>query len=178
MIDSPLRGVEVSLLKDGLGGFDQVFGFDLTDRSAELALDPANDHDVGLDLLDPGAIVGTYFLVRPDAIVDTHFLVSSAQSRAIAQSWTPTSWSGVVRASGANSDHRRPDQKRRSMTWAQRLKRVFGIDVSSCVHCGGTLQIVASIKEPTTIRAIVAYFAKHGALKKAHFRSACAHRPL
>lgn len=48
MIDSPLRGVEVSLLKDGLGGFDQVFGFDLTDRSAELALDPANDHDVGL----------------------------------------------------------------------------------------------------------------------------------
>jgi len=35
------------------------------------------------------------------------------------------------------------------MTWAQRLKRVFNIDVSTCGHCGGTVRIVASIGEPT-----------------------------
>jgi len=69
-------------------------------------------------------------------------------------------------------DHRSPDEKRRSMTWAQRLKRVFGIDVNACGHCGGTLRIVASIEEPTAIRAILAHFAKHGALEKAHYRPA------
>ena len=75
-------------------------------------------------------------------------------------------------STGANSDHRSPDEKRRSMTWAQRLKRVFGIDVNTCGHCGGTLRIVASIEEPTAIRAILAHFAKHGALEKAHYRPA------
>ena len=53
------------------------------------------------------------------------------------------------------------------MTWAQRLKRVFGIDVSTCVHCGGAVRIVASIEEPT---AILAHFAKHDALAEAHYR--------
>ena len=75
-------------------------------------------------------------------------------------------------STGANSDHRSPDEKRRSMTWAQRLKRVFGIDVSTCGHCGGTLLIVASIEEPTTIRAILAHFAKHGVLEQADYRPA------
>ena len=69
-------------------------------------------------------------------------------------------------------DHRSPDEKRRSMTWAQRLKRVFNIDVSTCGHCGGAVRIVASIEEPTAIRAILAHFAKHCALEKAHYRPA------
>ncbi len=34
----------------------------------------------------------------------------------------------------ANGDHRLLGQRRRAMTWAQRLKRVFGIDVSTCAH--------------------------------------------
>ena len=32
------------------------------------------------------------------------------------------------------------------MTWAQRLKRVFDIDVSTCIHCGGAVRIVATIE--------------------------------
>jgi len=44
--------------------------------------------------------------------------------------------------------------------------------VSTCGHCGGVVRIVASIEEPTAIRAIVAHFAKHGALEKAHYRPA------
>jgi hypothetical protein len=58
------------------------------------------------------------------------------------------------------------------MTWAQRLKRVFNIDVSTCVHCGGAVRIVASIEEPKAIQAILAHFAKHGALEAAHDRPA------
>ncbi|MCE3002026.1 MAG: transposase, partial [Xanthomonadaceae bacterium] len=68
------------------------------------------------------------------------------------------------------TDDRTPAERRRSMTWAQRLKRVFGIDVSTCVHCGGAVRIVACIEEPKAIRAIIAHFAKHGALEAAHYR--------
>ena len=68
------------------------------------------------------------------------------------------------------TDDRTPAERRRSMTWAQRLKRVFGIDVSTCIHCGGAVRIVACIEEPKAIRAIIAHFAKHGALEAAHYR--------
>jgi len=78
----------------------------------------------------------------------------------------------------ANDDHRLPDERRRSMSWAQRLKRVFGIDVSTCVHCGGAVRIVASIEEPTVIRAILAHFKKHDAMEGAHYRpDRAGHRP-
>ncbi|UNB75900.1 hypothetical protein MJK71_29495 [Escherichia coli] len=63
--------------------------------------------------------------------------------------------------------------------WAQRLKRVFSIDVTACVHCGGTVhRIVASIEEPTAIRAILAHFEKHGAREEAHYRPAARAPPV
>lgn len=40
------------------------------------------------------------------------------------------------------------------MSWAQRLKRVFNINVETC-HCGGAVRIVASIEVPKIIRAIL-----------------------
>ena len=36
-------------------------------------------------------------------------------------------------------------QKHRSMTWAQRLKRVFGIEIETCEQCGGAVKVIASI---------------------------------
>jgi hypothetical protein len=32
------------------------------------------------------------------------------------------------------------------MSWAKRLKRVFGIDIAACARCGGKLKIIASIE--------------------------------
>ena len=43
------------------------------------------------------------------------------------------------------------------MTWAQRLKRVFGIDIKTCTACGGTLSIIACIEAPAVIKAILAH---------------------
>jgi hypothetical protein len=37
-------------------------------------------------------------------------------------------------------------QKHQSMTWAQRLKRVFGIEIETCEQCGGAVKVIASIK--------------------------------
>jgi len=31
-----------------------------------------------------------------------------------------------------------------AMRWAQRLKRVFGIEIEACARCGGWLQVIAS----------------------------------
>ena len=41
------------------------------------------------------------------------------------------------------------------MSWAQRLKRVFGIDVESCVRCGQAVKIIACIEEPALIERIL-----------------------
>ena len=49
------------------------------------------------------------------------------------------------------------------MTWAQRLKRVFNIDVEICNECGGDVRIIASIEDPIVIGKIQNpfYLARH-----------------
>jgi hypothetical protein len=42
------------------------------------------------------------------------------------------------------------------MSWAQRLKRVFGVEIESCARCGGKLKVIASIEEPAVIAKILA----------------------
>ena len=41
------------------------------------------------------------------------------------------------------------------MTWAQRLKRVFKIDIETCDHCGGAVKVIASIEDPAVIKQIL-----------------------
>ena len=58
------------------------------------------------------------------------------------------------------SDKEIPNQEssfrvRRSLTWAQRLKRVFNIDISLCNHCGGAVKIIACIESPVVIKRIL-----------------------
>ena len=43
------------------------------------------------------------------------------------------------------------------MSWARLLKRVFDIDIEHCLHCGGTLKIIAAIEDPTVITKILAH---------------------
>jgi hypothetical protein len=47
-----------------------------------------------------------------------------------------------------------------AMTWAQRLKRVFGVEINTCARCGGKLKVIASIEEPEVIAKILAYLEK------------------
>ena len=41
------------------------------------------------------------------------------------------------------------------MTMAQRLKRVFSIDIEKCEKCGGPVRIIASIEDPDVIQNIL-----------------------
>lgn len=41
------------------------------------------------------------------------------------------------------------------LTWAQRLKRVFAIDITLCPLCGGQLRVIADVTDPDLIRKIL-----------------------
>jgi len=48
-------------------------------------------------------------------------------------------------------------EKRASMTWAQRLKRVFNIDIEICSKCGGAVKVIVCIEDPVVIKKILTY---------------------
>ena len=43
------------------------------------------------------------------------------------------------------------------MSWARRLKRVFGVEIEGCARCGGQLKLIASIEEPQLIAKILSH---------------------
>ena len=45
------------------------------------------------------------------------------------------------------------------MSWMQRLKRVFHIDIEHCGVCGGTLRVIACIETPDVIERILTHLA-------------------
>jgi rRNA maturation endonuclease Nob1 len=47
----------------------------------------------------------------------------------------------------------------RAMTWAQRLKRVFGIAIETCEQCGGPVKVIASNEDATVIGRILGHLA-------------------
>jgi hypothetical protein len=44
-----------------------------------------------------------------------------------------------------------------AMSWAQRLKRVFAIDVETCSVCGGSMKVIACIEDPLVIKTILTH---------------------
>lgn len=48
-----------------------------------------------------------------------------------------------------------PAERRASMTWAQRLRRVFNIDIETCSECGGAVKVIACIEDPVVIKQIL-----------------------
>jgi hypothetical protein len=48
-------------------------------------------------------------------------------------------------------------EKRAAMTWAQRLKRVFDIDIQICEVCGGKAKVIACIEDPVVINKILTH---------------------
>ena len=59
----------------------------------------------------------------------------------------------VPRQPVAQEDPQKP--KAYGMTWAQRLKRVFAIEIEKCEKCGGAVRIIASIEDPDVIEKIL-----------------------
>jgi len=70
---------------------------------------------------------------------------------------------GGQRATTADLEEPTAAERRASMTWAQRLKRVFGIDIAICRSCGGAVRIIACIEDPVVIEKILTHLDEQGA---------------
>ena len=60
-----------------------------------------------------------------------------------------------------------PSAKECVVRAAQRLKRVFNIDVSICSACGGPMKIIASIEDPFVIDKILSHLEGRGSQESA-----------
>jgi hypothetical protein len=48
------------------------------------------------------------------------------------------------------------------LSWAERLRRVFDIDITNCPRCGGRLRVIADITDPDAIRKILNHVQQRG----------------
>lgn len=64
---------------------------------------------------------------------------------------------GAKREASEAVEEDTPATRRPAMTRAQRLKRVFRIDVEACQACGGAMRIIASIEDPVVRGKILAH---------------------
>jgi hypothetical protein len=61
----------------------------------------------------------------------------------------------------ASAPERTPAERHKARPKAQRLSRVFRIDVTRCEYCGGPVRIIASLTDPGALDRILA--ARNGA---------------
>jgi hypothetical protein len=64
---------------------------------------------------------------------------------------------GMALKKAANAEPRTPVECHAAMTWAQRLKRVFNIDIEICSRCGGSVRVIACIEDQDIIDQILAH---------------------
>jgi hypothetical protein len=62
------------------------------------------------------------------------------------------------------------------MRWAQRLKRVFRIDIGQCERCRGKVRIIASVEDPAVIGGILAHLEQTKQARGSAADLATAHR--
>jgi ribosomal protein S27E len=56
----------------------------------------------------------------------------------------------------------RTDELLAPLTWAQRLRRVFDIDIATCPLCGGTLRVISDVTDPAVIAKILEHLRIRG----------------
>src|SRR5690606_15985362 len=79
----------------------------------------------------------------------------------------------IVPATGAATANERGEaaatDRQRAMSWAQRLRRVFAIDIETCRQCGAKLRVLASIEAPAVIERILEHLGRDaGSVDSAH----------
>ena len=55
-----------------------------------------------------------------------------------------------------------PVARHAAMSWAQRLKRVFNIDIETCSVCGGSMNVIACVEDPLVIKKILTHVRSKG----------------
>jgi hypothetical protein len=73
-------------------------------------------------------------------------------------------WRAAITPAGRGSGKpvtatRTPAERHRAMSWAQRLKRVFKLDLAGCENCGGQVRVLACVEDPAVIGKILEHLA-------------------
>jgi hypothetical protein len=91
-----------------------------------------------------------YQLKTPYRDGTTHLVIEPLDLMARRVAVTPAHRGiGAPQRTGPVTDSvQRPTPRHVAMSWARRLKRVFGIEIEDCARCGGKLRVIASIEEP------------------------------
>lgn len=74
---------------------------------------------------------------------------------------------------GTGPPEQTPAERRAAMTWAQRLKRVFGIEIETFPAFGGAMRIIACIEDPDVIEKILTHLYGTASEPKATGRPQC-----
>ena len=67
---------------------------------------------------------------------------------------------GTVANDDQQAEFARPPKA--PLTWAERLRRVFGIEITVCPHCGGRLRVIADVTDPDVIDQILEHVRREG----------------
>ena len=65
----------------------------------------------------------------------------------------------------STEDRPSPDSPVAPLSWAERLKRVFNIDILHCPECGGRLRVIADITDPLVINKVLDHLARSPPIK-------------
>ena len=65
--------------------------------------------------------------------------------------------SASEKTSSTEKEEKKENRKSYSMGWAKRLKRVFGIDIQTCLKCGGKIRVISAIEETHIIQRILTH---------------------
>lgn len=63
------------------------------------------------------------------------------------------------------------------MSRAQRLKRVFGIEIDTCARCHGRLRVMASIEDPEVITRMLVHLDRASGTPEAELAPRAARAP-
>jgi hypothetical protein len=107
-------------------------------------------------VLAPGASMRPRIIPRDaEDIEEQHAVVGSASVV------SPRVVKGAAEVLGQRqvSVPHRPGKRRRSgrryYTWAELLRRAFGVDVLTCPRCGGARRLLAAIQDPDSIERVL-----------------------
>ena len=78
----------------------------------------------------------------------------NSQHRALV---TPARRGRGHQAKASGREDATPVASHAAMSWAQRLKRVFAIDIETCSVCGGNMKVIAAIEDPVVIKRILTH---------------------
>ena len=116
-------------------------------------------------------------LVPPPRVHLTRFHGVFAPTSGLRAQITPAGRGKRGSAPTATAAARTPAERHRAMRWAQRLKRVFRIDMETCEHCGGRVKVIASIEDAAVIGRILAHLQRAEAAPERNERDGlAAHR--